>query len=73
MISAWWLLVVMCVMLLVMVYHSIVAYNQGVWDGAFNQFLPRVQKQMLIYDEERALRILGSRHDGQTAEETHFF
>lgn len=29
-------------------------YNHGIWDGAFNHFLPIVREQMLRYDERRA-------------------
>lgn len=34
------------------------AYRHGIWDGAFNHFLPVVQKEMLYYDEGRAKAIL---------------
>jgi hypothetical protein len=33
-------------------------YKFGVWDGAFNQFLPRVQDAMREYDPHRASQIL---------------
>ena len=33
------------------------AYRQGIWDGAFNHFLPIVKREMLRYDERRAKMI----------------
>ncbi len=33
-------------------------YEQGIWDGAFNQFLPHVRKAMTEYDADRARRVL---------------
>lgn len=33
-------------------------YRAGIWDGAFNRFLPRVQAEMRRYDRDRAERIL---------------
>jgi hypothetical protein len=35
------------------------AYKSGVWDGAFNQFLPHVRLYMRDYDAQRAHEILG--------------
>ena len=35
------------------------SYRHGIWDGAFNQFLPHVRKEMFRYDAERARRIFG--------------
>ena len=32
-------------------------YRQGIWDGAFNHFLPVVKKEMLFYDRCRATKI----------------
>ena len=34
------------------------AYKHGVWDGAFNQFIPYVRKSILEYDERRGAEIL---------------
>ncbi len=36
-------------------------YRLGVYDGAFNQFLPHVQEMMRDYDERRATEILDER------------
>lgn len=41
---------------LILVRHM--AYRHGIWDGAFNHFLPIVQKEMLYYDKHRAKAIL---------------
>ena len=35
------------------------AYKCGIWDGAFNQFLPHVRREMRSYDPHRAAEILG--------------
>lgn len=35
------------------------AYKHGIWDGAFNQFLPYVRSSILEYDERRGRKILG--------------
>lgn len=42
-----------------LIYSCHLQYKFGVWDGAFNQFLPHVQKAMREYDERRATDILG--------------
>lgn len=33
-------------------------YEHGVWDGAFNRFIPHVQKAMIDYDADRAFAVL---------------
>lgn len=34
------------------------SYKYGIWEGAFNHFLPVVKKEMMYYDEHRAKQIL---------------
>lgn len=41
-----------------LIYSGHLRYKFGVWDGAFNQFLPHVQKAMREYDRDRAASIL---------------
>lgn len=48
-----------CVCVCAMLYANHLAYEHGVWDGAFNQFLPRVRSAMRKYDPDRAKEILG--------------
>lgn len=45
-------------MLVVMIWTNRMAYRQGIWDGAFNHFLPHVRREMLYYDRHRAVVIL---------------
>ncbi len=44
--------------LIVSIWMRNIAYRHGIWDGAFNHFLPFVREQMKYYDEDRAKRIL---------------
>lgn len=57
-VNAWWLVVEAAAFLVLCICMQHIAYNQGIWDGAFNQFLPRVRKQMHFYDDRRARKIL---------------
>ncbi len=54
MISAWWLVGATWAFLVVLIWHSRMSYRHGIWDGAFNHFLPIVKREMLYYDERRA-------------------
>jgi len=58
MINAWWLVIVSFAWLVLLVWIQRMSYRHGVWDGAFNHFMPQVQKEMLYYDRHRATRIL---------------
>ena len=58
MISAWWLAVEAGAFLVFCIYINRINYRHGIWDGAFNHFLPVVQREMLFYDERRARLIL---------------
>ena len=53
-ISSWWLVALSFAYLAIMVWSGRMAYRHGIWDGAFNHFLPRVRKEMLCYDKHRA-------------------
>lgn len=57
MISAWWLAAVCFAWLLLLVWLNDMSYRHGIWDGAFNHFLPKVKKEMLFYDKNRAEKI----------------
>lgn len=59
MISAWIVYLLVLGLLILVIAASRSAYRGGVWDGAFNQFLPHVQKEMVWYDEHRSRGILG--------------
>lgn len=57
MVNAWWLVAEAFVALVFLVWIQRMAYRHGIWDGAFNHFLPVVRKEMIFYDEHRAARI----------------
>ena len=63
MVSAWWLYVEAGVFLALIVYLNRVNYRCGIWDGAFNHFLPIVQKEMRFYDARRASLILDKKDE----------
>ena len=42
------------------IYYAEMRYKQGVWDGAFNHFLPHVRREMFAYDKHRAAAIFKS-------------
>lgn len=57
-INAWWLAAASVGWLATMIWTRNMAYRHGIWDGAFNHFLPIVRKEMIFYDERRAAEIL---------------
>lgn len=57
MINSWWLVVVSFVYLIILVWHGRMSYRHGIWDGAFNHFLPIVKEEMMRYDSFRTKRI----------------
>ena len=50
--------------LVLLVWTNRVSYRHGIWDGAFNQFLPVVRREMLFYDERRAREIFETETKG---------
>jgi hypothetical protein len=54
MISGWWLVGASWVFFVVLIWHGRMTYRHGIWDGAFNHFLPVVRREMLFYDKRRA-------------------
>ena len=58
MIDAWWFAVASLGWLVILVWVQRTAYRHGIWDGAFNHFLPIVQREMRFYDARRAEIIL---------------
>ncbi len=50
--------------LVLLVWTNRVSYRHGIWDGAFNQFLPVVRREMLFYDERRAREIFEAEAKG---------
>ena len=58
-ISMLWLIFIPFLWVMSLVYIQHFSYVRGIWDGAFNQFLPFVQEQMHLYDPHRAAIILG--------------
>ncbi|MFZ1008845.1 MAG: hypothetical protein WAN65_18545 [Candidatus Sulfotelmatobacter sp.] len=60
MISEWWLVGMALGFLVVLIWHGRMAYRHGIWDGAFNHFLPIVRREMLFYDKRRAEMIFES-------------
>ena len=60
MVEWFWLLVEASVAVWFTVWYGEMRYKQGIWDGAFNHFLPAVRKEMYQYDSHRAAQILNS-------------
>lgn len=58
MVNAWWLGIEAGGFLALCIYTNRINYRCGIWDGAFNHFLPIVKQEMLRYDERRARLIL---------------
>lgn len=58
MVDSWWLIVEAGLFAALLAYLQRVSYRCGIWDGAFNHFLPVVRREMLFYDERRAKLIL---------------
>lgn len=54
MVNIWWLVGEALGMLALMIWTRNMAYRRGIWDGAFNHFLPVVRREMLFYNEPRA-------------------
>lgn len=61
--------VVYVVTVVILLWHGEQRYRFGIWDGAFNQFLPRVQEAMREYDADRAERLLASRPGSEKEDE----
>lgn len=57
MVSGYWLAIEAIVLLGLGIYTNRVNYHCGIWDGAFNHFLPVVKREMMRYDERRAKAI----------------
>lgn len=58
MVNSWWLIIEFAVWAVVCIFMQRMAYRHGIWDGAFNHFLPIVKREMYYYDEHRAKKIL---------------
>lgn len=58
MISAWWLVIICAAWLIMLAVVQRAAYRCGVWDGAFNHFLPHVRREMRRYNAHKARAIL---------------
>ena len=54
MINAWWAVGEAWGFVILMIWTRSRAYRAGIWDGAFNHFLPVVKREMLFYDKARA-------------------
>lgn len=48
-----------------LLWSSYTRYKHGVWDGAFHQFLPHVQRHMREYDPDRAEALLQENGHGK--------
>lgn len=57
MVNAWWLIAVCFLWVVLVGWTNRMSYRHGIWDGAFNHFLPRVRQEMLYYDKFQAERI----------------
>jgi hypothetical protein len=60
MIDAWWLVGSWLGWLALLFVSRRMAYRHGIWDGAFNHFLPIVRREMLFYDKRRAEAIFAA-------------
>lgn len=58
MVNGWWFVLQAFIMLALMIWVRNMAYRHGIWDGAFNHFLPSVRREMFYYDKHRANKIL---------------
>ena len=58
MVNAWWLALEAVSLMAFCFWTNRTNYRCGIWDGAFNHFLPVVQREMLRYDSRRARQIL---------------
>jgi hypothetical protein len=56
-INGWWLAGDTVGTLLLMIPGWRLAYRYGIRDGAFNQHLPVVRREMVLYDKDRAEEI----------------
>jgi hypothetical protein len=64
MINSWWLAGQSFASLILIVWVRSMAYRHGIWDGAFNHFLPIVRREMFYYDKHRA-KIIFDAEDGK--------
>ena len=53
-----WLMLAAIPFVVLMGYANRLAYRHGIWDGAFNHFLPVVRSAMRQYDDRRAEKVL---------------
>lgn len=58
MVNVWWLLIFVLFWLVSLIWQTHISYTHGIWDGAFNQFLPRVREEIMRYDPHRGKQIL---------------
>ena len=58
MVSVWWLPVEALAFMAACIYLNRVSYRCGVWDGAFNHFLPVVRREIMFYDPLRGAQLL---------------
>lgn len=54
----WWLIAEGAAFLALIVWTNRMSYRHGIWDGAFNHFLPIVRREMRRYNAARAKAIL---------------
>lgn len=57
MVNEWWLVAMAIGWLVSLVGYGRMCYRHGIWDGAFNHFLPIVKQEMLRYAPHRAKEI----------------
>ncbi|KAB7788022.1 hypothetical protein [Methylorubrum populi] len=62
--SDWVWLAILLVTNGMMLLSAHLRYKHGIWDGAFNHFIPHVQKAMREYDDRRTDMILAAREQG---------
>lgn len=60
MVNAWWLVIEATAFIALCIACARANYRCGIWDGAFNHFLPIVQQEMIEYDPYRAAEILAA-------------
>jgi hypothetical protein len=62
-VNGWWLAGEAVGMLFLVIPSWRIAYRYGIRDGAFNQHLPVVRREMVLYDERRAKAIFEAEDD----------
>ena len=64
MVREWLIPAISFAWLVLLIWTNRTSYRHGIWDGAFNQFLPHVRAEMFRYDRHRAEQIFDAADRG---------